>query len=103
MQEQSGMFLCGRIDFGQAFTLVRKHRINLNLLYDYKPSVFLQHVTAFITQLDSAAHVNLFLTDLVCVFTPVARRSHKLYQLMWLKGIFLFVIHVLLVHDVKSS
>ncbi|KAJ3588151.1 hypothetical protein NHX12_011746 [Muraenolepis orangiensis] len=41
-----------------------KLRINLNFIYDHNPQVFLDNVEAFITQLKSVNHINLFLTEL---------------------------------------
>ncbi|XP_024116076.1 elongator complex protein 1 isoform X1 [Oryzias melastigma] len=50
--------------FREAFECMRKLRINLNLMYDHNPPVFLENVETFITQLDSINHINLFLTEL---------------------------------------
>jgi len=54
-----------RLEFGKAFVVLRKHRINMNLLYDHDPRAFLDNVAAFVRQIDSPAHINLFLTDLM--------------------------------------
>ncbi|XP_068596109.1 elongator complex protein 1 [Brachionichthys hirsutus] len=50
--------------FRDAFESMRKLRINLNLIYDHNPEVFLENVETFVTQLDSPNRVNLFLTEL---------------------------------------
>ncbi|KAM4622111.1 elongator complex protein 1 [Polymixia lowei] len=50
--------------FREAFDCMRKLRINLNLIYDHNPKVFLEHVETFLTQLSSINHINLFLTEL---------------------------------------
>uniref|UniRef100_A0A672GY78 Elongator complex protein 1 n=1 Tax=Salarias fasciatus TaxID=181472 RepID=A0A672GY78_SALFA len=50
--------------FKEAFESMRKLRINLNLIYDHNPKVFLENIETFITQLDSINHINLFLTEL---------------------------------------
>uniref|UniRef100_A0A3P9L654 Elongator complex protein 1 n=1 Tax=Oryzias latipes TaxID=8090 RepID=A0A3P9L654_ORYLA len=50
--------------FREAFECMRKLRINLNLMFDHNPKVFLENVETFITQLDSINHINLFLTEL---------------------------------------
>ncbi|XP_015276159.1 PREDICTED: elongator complex protein 1 [Gekko japonicus] len=52
------------IQFKEAFECMRKLRINLNLLYDHNPKVFLDHVETFIKQVDSVNYINLFLTEL---------------------------------------
>ncbi|XP_057205981.1 elongator complex protein 1 [Triplophysa rosa] len=50
--------------FKDAFECMRKLRINLNLIYDHNPAVFLQNVEMFLKQIDSINHINLFLTEL---------------------------------------
>ncbi|KAF3838893.1 hypothetical protein F7725_010661 [Dissostichus mawsoni] len=44
--------------------LETKLRINMNLIYDHNPKVFLENIQTFITQLNSISHINLFLTEL---------------------------------------
>ncbi|XP_033841778.1 elongator complex protein 1 [Periophthalmus magnuspinnatus] len=50
--------------FKEAFMCMRKLRINLNLIYDHNPKLFLDNIATFITQLGSINHINLFLTEL---------------------------------------
>ncbi|XP_062516736.1 elongator complex protein 1-like [Corticium candelabrum] len=50
--------------YGAAFTAMRKHRINMNLLYDHNPNMFLESLDAVIGQLKTVDNVNLFLSDL---------------------------------------
>uniref|UniRef100_A0A3P8RRC5 Elongator complex protein 1 n=1 Tax=Amphiprion percula TaxID=161767 RepID=A0A3P8RRC5_AMPPE len=50
--------------FRDAFECMRKLRINLNLIYDHSPKVFLEKIQTFITQLNSINQINLFLTEL---------------------------------------
>ncbi|XP_055007062.1 elongator complex protein 1 [Boleophthalmus pectinirostris] len=50
--------------FKDAFMCMRKLRINLNLIYDHHPKLFLDNVETFITQLGSINHINLFITEL---------------------------------------
>ncbi|KAM6980821.1 elongator complex protein 1 [Aplochiton taeniatus] len=50
--------------FIEAFESMRKLRINLNLIYDHNPKLFLESVGIFITQMNSINHINLFLTEL---------------------------------------
>ncbi|KAK6298990.1 hypothetical protein J4Q44_G00305000 [Coregonus suidteri] len=52
------------LDSQKAFECMRKLRINLNLIYDHNPKVFLESVETFLRQLDSINHINLFLTEL---------------------------------------
>ncbi len=53
-----------RLKFDAAFELMRKHRINMNLLYDHDPKAFTENVQTFIEQINNQNHINLFLTDL---------------------------------------
>ncbi|XP_048826491.1 elongator complex protein 1 [Brienomyrus brachyistius] len=52
------------LKFKEAFECMRKLRINLNLIYDHNPKMFLENVETFLRQIDSVSHVNLFLTEL---------------------------------------
>ncbi|KAK7881520.1 hypothetical protein WMY93_029929 [Mugilogobius chulae] len=52
------------LQFKEAFMCMRKLRINLNLIYDHNPKLFLDNAETFITQLSSINHINLFLTEL---------------------------------------
>lgn len=51
-------------EYQRAFTLLRKQRINLNLLFDHNPAKFLSEVDKFIESIDNANWLNLFLSDL---------------------------------------
>ncbi|KAB1279956.1 Elongator complex protein 1 [Camelus dromedarius] len=53
-----------RLMFKEAFECMRKLRINLNLIHDHNPKVFLENVETFIRQIDSVNHINLFFTEL---------------------------------------
>ncbi|XP_035746672.1 elongator complex protein 1 isoform X3 [Egretta garzetta] len=53
-----------RLMFREAFQCMRKLRINLNLLYDHNPKVFLENAETFIRQIDSVNYINLFFTEL---------------------------------------
>lgn len=50
--------------YRKAFDLLRKQRINLNLLVDHNPTTFLEKIEQFVTDIDSTHWLNLFLTDL---------------------------------------
>nr|DBA28623.1 TPA: hypothetical protein GDO54_008951 [Pyxicephalus adspersus] len=52
------------LQFKGAFECMRKLRINLNLIYDHNPKVFLDNVDTFVKQIDSVNYINLFLTEL---------------------------------------
>ena len=52
------------LQFGEAFNLMRKHRINMNLIHDHSPTVFTENVDKFIRQVANVNHINLFLSDL---------------------------------------
>ena len=50
--------------YALAFDLLRKERINLNLLIDLNPQKFLRELRIFIEQIDNIQWLNLFLTEL---------------------------------------
>ncbi|KAL1776415.1 Elongator complex 1 [Sigmodon hispidus] len=52
------------LKFKEAFECMRKLRINLNLIHDHNPKVFLENVETFVKQIDSVNHINLFFTEL---------------------------------------
>ena len=52
-------------EYHTAFVEMRRHRIDLNLLYDYLPSKFIEHLPEFIKSLDSPSFLNLFLSSLI--------------------------------------
>ncbi|XP_037351049.1 elongator complex protein 1 [Talpa occidentalis] len=53
-----------KLMFKEAFECMRKLRINLNLIHDHNPKMFLENVETFIRQIDSVNHINLFFTEL---------------------------------------
>lgn len=50
--------------FLEAMTAMRRHRINMNLIYDHNPDKFLTNVQLLVQQINNVSHINLFLTDL---------------------------------------
>lgn len=50
--------------YKEALSLMRKHRINMNLTYDHNPASFLANVQTFIEQISMDNLLTLFLTDL---------------------------------------
>lgn len=70
-----------RLEFGKAFVCMRKHRLNLNLIYDHCPQSFLDNVQNFVQQVAVVDYINLFLTDLreedctVTMYTAAYNRS----------------------------
>ncbi|XP_050400730.1 putative elongator complex protein 1 [Patella vulgata] len=71
-----------RIKFKEAFTTMKKHRINMNLIYDHNPQIFLKHVEDFVTQINSVNDLNIFLTGLqdedvtVTMYTAAYQKQH---------------------------
>lgn len=51
-------------EYGKAFTVVRKHRIDMNLLCDHDLDSFLDNADKFVAQIDDVDHLNLFITSL---------------------------------------
>ncbi len=52
------------LDFKNAFSLARKHRIDTNLLFDHNPTVFLNNVEEFVRQVNNVDYLNLFISSL---------------------------------------
>jgi len=50
--------------YADAFEIMRKHRINLNLIYDNSPNTFLNEIKNFVSQIQSIERLNMFITDL---------------------------------------
>ena len=51
-------------NFRKAFLTLRRHRIDLNVLYDHNPEAFTENCAEFVEQLESPNYINLFLSDL---------------------------------------
>ncbi|KAK4012972.1 hypothetical protein OUZ56_025220 [Daphnia magna] len=71
--------LIDKQSYSDAFVLMKKQRINLNLLYDHNPSAFLEHCLQFVEQVSSVdvANLNLFLGELQDEdFTTTMYQSH---------------------------
>lgn len=56
--------LLNKTEYFKAITLMRKHRINMNLIYDHDPVMFMNNLNQFVHQVNSSALINLFLADL---------------------------------------
>lgn len=56
------MFL--RVDYRSAFLACRTNRIDLNILYDEDPQLFIDNVDTFLSQVHEVDHINLFLSNL---------------------------------------
>lgn len=53
-----------RSRYRAAFLSCRRHRIDLNILYDHSPSPFRSHLTEFVNQVHEVDYLNLFLSGL---------------------------------------
>ena len=47
-----------------AVEIMRKHRVNMNILFDHNPDSFLKNISVFVDQVDDPYLINLFLTEL---------------------------------------
>ncbi|XP_014368772.2 elongator complex protein 1 [Papilio machaon] len=52
------------LDYEKAFDLMRKQRINLNLIYDHNPKLFLDNIDKFLDSIKNTSWLCLFLSDL---------------------------------------
>ncbi|XP_058806417.1 putative elongator complex protein 1 [Phymastichus coffea] len=53
-----------KLDYFGAFDLMRKQRIDLNLLYDHNPQSFVANVEKFVTDISNSNWMSLFLSEL---------------------------------------
>lgn len=51
-------------DYAEAFATCRTQRVDMNILYDHRPSQFLDSVSLFLGQVKDAANIDLFLSTL---------------------------------------
>lgn len=69
-------------EYQGAFTLMRNHRIDLNLIYDHNPQDFLSRVEDFVKQVERVDYLNLFLSSLneedvtTTLFATVYKRNN---------------------------
>lgn len=56
------LFLRG--DYRKALLDCRRHRIDLNILYDHEPRGFMSRLWSFVDQIEEVDYINLFLTDI---------------------------------------
>lgn len=63
-----------------AFALCRKHRIDLNILYDHAPAAFLEHVLEFVKGVAVPEYLNLFLSGLRNENITESMYPHPCYQ-----------------------
>lgn len=52
------------LKYYEAFNLMRKQRINLNLIYDHDPEKFTKNIDKFLDSINNISWLNLFLSDL---------------------------------------
>ncbi|KAB5585850.1 IKI3 family protein [Coniochaeta sp. 2T2.1] len=50
--------------YDKAFATCRTQRVDMNILYDYRPHLFLDNVNLFLEQLQDATYIDLFLSSL---------------------------------------
>ncbi|CAG99268.1 Elongator subunit IKI3 [Kluyveromyces lactis] len=52
-------------NYKEAFVTCRTHRINLDILYDYDPELFLNNLPHFITEIERVDYLDLFISSLL--------------------------------------
>lgn len=57
-------FYLDNCNYLSAFDLMRRQRINLNLIYDYNPKKFIENANKFVEQVSKASWLSLFLSEL---------------------------------------
>lgn len=52
------------LQYRKAFLTCRTHRVDMNILHDFAPTMFMENVHSFVTQLESVTYIDLFLSSL---------------------------------------
>ena len=52
------------LDYRPALLSCRKHRLDLNIIHNYAPQIFLQNIEKFVRDVDKTDLFNLFLSGL---------------------------------------
>jgi len=68
-----------RQSYSEALTLMKRQRINLNLVFDHNPEAFFEHCSKFVQEISSGdvSNLNIFLSELQNEdFTSTMYRSH---------------------------
>ncbi|XP_065189160.1 putative elongator complex protein 1 [Sycon ciliatum] len=52
------------LQYTSALDIMRRHRINMNLIHDYESELFLANAQRFVEQINDVSRINLFLSDL---------------------------------------
>lgn len=50
--------------YDKAFATCRTQRVDMNILYDHRPDLFISHVGLFLDQLQDVTYIDLFLSSL---------------------------------------
>lgn len=58
-------------NYSRAFSYCRTQRVDMNILYDHRPTQFLANVELFLDQLKDVSYVDLFLSSLRCVLSSL--------------------------------
>ena len=51
--------------YGKAFRLLRQHKLDINLIYDVDPTLFLDNISKFVREVKKVDFLNLFVNSLV--------------------------------------
>ena len=68
---QPRIILCKQIvqqikncEYGKAFRLLRQHKVDINLIYDVDPQLFLANIDKFVAEVKQVDYLNLFVNSL---------------------------------------
>ncbi len=56
--------LIQNIKYGEAFRLLRQHKIDINLIHDLDPDKFFENVDVLVRELKSVDYLNLFINSI---------------------------------------
>ena len=72
--------LTDRGSYRKAFLSCRKHRIDLNVIFDHNPRGFRDNLSSFVEQVDDVDYINLFLASLGYAFSFSVRYDFGAYM-----------------------
>ena len=53
-----------QMEYGQAFRLLRQHKIDINLIYDVNPEKFMSNIAKFVAEVKQVDYLDLFISSL---------------------------------------
>ena len=66
-----------KLDYANAYSMSRRHRLDLNFLHDHNPTLFVKNLFKFVTSIGNPSYLNIFLSSLVDENVAVTKYNGK--------------------------